>query len=76
MIDECLSVKLDQETLLKNWALLKTLVSEGISSIKSRPLKVVNNVRGDSRRLYEKVVRNYRVQKILATRPKVEAAIA
>lgn len=72
IVNECLSVKLDQETLLKNWALLKELVSENVKTLCEKPGQLVAAIRTDSRNLYEKVVRNYRVQKILSTRPKVQ----
>jgi len=73
VVDGCLRIKLDQATLLKNWGLLKDLVKESVSQVCDKPKQMIATVRTDSRNLYEKVVRSYRVQKILASRPKVEA---
>lgn len=72
IVDDCLSVHLDQETLLRNWQVLSDLVKGGVARACSKPGEVITTVRTNSRRLYERVVQKYRVEKIFATGPRRE----
>lgn len=76
VVNNCLQIKINRESLVKYFHLIQDLVSQTVSTVVSFPKKVTTQAIKDSKAIYDRVAKKYKVQKQLAikdSRPQVAA---
>jgi hypothetical protein len=71
--NNCLQIKINRESLINYFHVIQTFIRESVNTAVGFPRKVATQAIQDSRALYEKVAKKYKVQKQLVFKERAPA---